>query len=161
MIGSYFGGGGGWAGIVSAAGSSANSYYDYGGDTMMAAKGNVFAGPGINAYENTIVKKPVIFPFAKGGAIGIMGEGTKAEGVLPLTRTSSGNLGVEATMNGGGSGKPAIVNQYIFKGSTFMDQETLFSSVKTISDASVDSRTVAVIRKEYESGDGWLYERLK
>jgi phage-related minor tail protein len=58
----------------------------------------VFSGPGISAYSNQVVSKPTLFPFAKG--IGLMGEAGD-EAILPLTRTSSGNLGVEAT--GGGS----------------------------------------------------------
>ena len=58
-----------------------------------AAHGLAFAGPGIGTFENSIVSKPTIFPFAKG--IGLMGEGTRPEAVIPLTRTKTGDLGVK------------------------------------------------------------------
>lgn len=58
-----------------------------------AAHGLAFVGPGIGAFENSIVSKPTIFPFAKG--IGLMGEGTRPEAVMPLTRTKTGDLGVK------------------------------------------------------------------
>lgn len=57
------------------------------------ASGGAYAGPGISAYSNTIVSTPTVFPFANG--IGLMGE-SGSEAILPLTRTNSGNLGVEA-----------------------------------------------------------------
>lgn len=63
------------------------------------AKGQVFAGPGIGAYENQIVSKPSFFALAQGA--GVIGEGGRAEGVLPLERTSSGDLGVQAVGMGG------------------------------------------------------------
>ena len=62
-----------------------------------SAKGNVFSGSGISAYENQIVTRPTVFPFARG--IGLMGE-AGAEAIMPLTRTSSGKLGVQS--EGGG-----------------------------------------------------------
>ena len=64
-----------------------------------AAKGNVFAQGGI-------VNKPTLFPFA--GGTGLMGE-AGPEAILPLTRGSSGKLGVES--NGGQ--QPQIVNYNI------------------------------------------------
>lgn len=63
-----------------------------------SAHGNVFSGPGISAYENKIVTRPTLFPFASG--IGLMGEAGD-EAILPLTRTSSGDLGVKSS--GGGN----------------------------------------------------------
>lgn len=61
---------------------------------IASAQGNVFAaGPGISAYSNTVVDHPTLFPFARG--IGLMGE-AGAEAIMPLVRTSSGNLGVRA-----------------------------------------------------------------
>ncbi len=61
------------------------------------AKGGIFSGPGISAYSNSIVSEPTIFPFAKGTAL--MGE-NGSEGILPLGRTSSGELGVKTTGDG-------------------------------------------------------------
>lgn len=59
------------------------------------AKGNIFSGSGISTYSNQIVNRPTIFPFAKG--IGLMGE-AGSEAIMPLRRTKSGNLGVEASV---------------------------------------------------------------
>lgn len=72
------------------------------------AKGGVYNSPGLSAYSGTIVDKPTVFPFAKGGAIGLMGE-AGSEAILPLRRGSDGKLGVEA----GGSSKVTVnvVNQ--------------------------------------------------
>jgi len=44
------------------------------------------------------VNKPTLFPFASG--IGLMGE-AGAEAIMPLKRTSSGDLGVQAEGGGG------------------------------------------------------------
>lgn len=70
-----------------------------------SAKGNVFpSGTGLSAYTNSIVASPTLFPFAKGGIpnIGLMGE-AGAEAIIPLTRTSTGDLGVRAEGMGGGT----------------------------------------------------------
>ena len=64
------------------------------GPPVPSAKGNVFTGPGISAYSNMIVDRPILFPFAKG--IGIAGEAGD-EAIMPLKRMPSGNLGVEAS----------------------------------------------------------------
>lgn len=71
-----------------------------------SAAGNVFSGPGISAYSNTIVDRPTLFPFATG--IGLMGEAGE-EAILPLTRTSGGDLGVKA--QGGGNVTVNVYNQ--------------------------------------------------
>ena len=92
------------------------------GSSTASAHGNVFAGPGISAYENRIVKKPTLFPFAHG--IGLMGEGTKPEAIMPLTRTPGGDLGVKAV---GGGGAQNV--QYVdMRNSTFLDKETMNQS---------------------------------
>jgi TP901 family phage tail tape measure protein/lambda family phage tail tape measure protein len=63
-----------------------------------SAKGNVFSASGLAPYLNKIVSKPTLFAFAKG--IGLMGEaGRDGEAIMPLTRTSSGDLGVRASGN--------------------------------------------------------------
>lgn len=66
-----------------------------------SAKGNVFSGGNISDYSNSIVSRPTVFsygsqlqPFARGA--GLMGEAGR-EAILPLARTSGGNLGVYAT----------------------------------------------------------------
>jgi len=59
------------------------------------AMGNAYAKNGIVPFaKGGIVDKPKIFPFANG--IGLMGE-AGPEAIMPLRRTSSGRLGVEAT----------------------------------------------------------------
>ena len=71
-----------------------------------SAQGNVFAaGTGLEAYTNTVISAPTLFPFAKGGVpnIGLMGE-AGAEAIVPLTRTSNGDLGVRAE----GMGKASV-----------------------------------------------------
>lgn len=64
------------------------------------AKGGA-PGGGTAAYRNSIVSSPTVFPFAKGGVpnIGLMGEAGH-EAIMPLTRTSSGDLGVRVTSDG-------------------------------------------------------------
>ncbi|WP_236166624.1 phage tail tape measure protein [Pseudomonas juntendi] len=62
----------------------------------------LFANGG--AFTNTIVSTPTAFGMA-GGKIGVMGEAGD-EAIMPLTRTSGGQLGVMAV--GGGSGGTAI-----------------------------------------------------
>lgn len=95
---SYAGGGTGSAGSTQAGYSG-----DLSGFTPVAsAKGNVFDTPGLSAYSNSVVSSPTIFPFAKGA--GLMGE-AGPEAIMPLTRTSGGQLGVRAL---GGSGGTAI-----------------------------------------------------
>ena len=69
------------------------------------AAGGMYAGPGISAWENQIVKSPTIFPFAKG--IGLMGEAGD-EVIMPISRMSSGNMGVEARVTTGQSQAPAL-----------------------------------------------------
>ena len=57
------------------------------------------------AFTNSIVSKPTAFGMAN-GKTGVMGEAGE-EAIMPLTRTSSGKLGVMA-MGGGGSGGTQI-----------------------------------------------------
>lgn len=71
--------------------------FDFGSFFTANATGNVYSGPGINRYSNSVVTKPTFFPFAKG--IGLMGE-AGAEAILPLTRVG-GDLGVKADGIGG------------------------------------------------------------
>ncbi len=78
-----------------------------------SARGNAFTkGSGLQSYRNSVVSSPTYFAFARGGIprIGLMGEkpGSPGEAILPLTRTSSGNLGVEAVT--GDSGASPQVN---------------------------------------------------
>ena len=63
------------------------------------ANGGVFNASGVTAFASGgIVNKPTLFPFASG--VGLMGE-AGAEAIMPLKRTSSGDLGVQAEGGGG------------------------------------------------------------
>lgn len=63
------------------------------------ANGGVFNASGVTAFASGgIVNKPTLFPFANG--IGLMGE-AGPEAIMPLKRTSSGDLGVQAEGGGG------------------------------------------------------------
>jgi hypothetical protein len=73
------------------------------------AQGNVYAPDGLtpfakgSAFTNSVVTQPTVFPFAKG--TGLMGE-AGPEAILPLARTSTGDLGVRTT--GGGVGSTVV-----------------------------------------------------
>lgn len=83
-----------------------------GSEPLMFAKGGSFSSPSLSQYSNSIVDKPTFFAFAQGGApnAGVMGE-AGSEAILPLTRTSSGNLGVEASGVGTQTMKIQIINE--------------------------------------------------
>lgn len=70
------------------------------------ADGGVYSSPSLAAYSNQVVSSPTLFAFAKGGAIGLMGE-AGSEAIMPLQRDASGRLGVRAELAGGGS----VINQ--------------------------------------------------
>lgn len=77
-----------------------------------SAQGNVFGGGALSSYRNSFVTQPTVFPFAKGGAVGLMGEaGTEA--IFPVFRTRNGDLGVKVGNDnapGGASGGGMQVN---------------------------------------------------
>lgn len=79
------------------------------------AHGNAFGPNGISAFatggafSNSVVNSPTPFLFGNGGALGVMGE-AGPEAILPLTRTSSGNLGVEASGSSGSHVSIKIIN---------------------------------------------------
>lgn len=72
------------------------------------AKGGTYSSPALSSYSNSVVTQPTVFPFAKG--IGLMGEkiGSPGEAIMPLSRTSDGDLGVKVQ----GSGGSVTVNIY-------------------------------------------------
>jgi lambda family phage tail tape measure protein len=107
--GAYFGGGA----TPASAGSTAAGYSPEllaGWSGVTQAKGGAWAS-GVQmfadggAFTNSVVSKPTAFGMA-GGKTGVMGE-AGAEAIMPLTRTSSGKLGVMA-MGGGGAGATQI-----------------------------------------------------
>lgn len=69
------------------------------GSAIFNAKGNVYASAGLHSYANQVVDRPTVFPFAKGGTFGVMGE-AGAEAIMPLRRGRDGKLGVAANDSG-------------------------------------------------------------
>ena len=106
--GSYFGGGATPSAGSTAAGYSPDVLAGWSGVTQ--ANGGAWSG-GVQmfadggAFTNSIVSKPTAFGMAN-GKTGVMGEAGE-EAIMPLTRTSSGKLGVMA-MGGGGAGGTQI-----------------------------------------------------
>lgn len=78
-----------------------------GSEPLLFAKGGSFNSPSLSQYSNSIVDKPTFFAFANGGApnMGLMGE-AGSEAILPLSRNSSGVLGVQAS----GTANNVIIN---------------------------------------------------
>lgn len=76
-------------------------------DATANAHGNAFNASGISkfatggSFVNSVVDTPTYFRYG-GSNLGMMGE-AGPEAILPLTRTSSGNLGVETSGMGGGA----------------------------------------------------------
>lgn len=109
-------GGGGTGAVGSSAGSSYAGIGDSAGTYGMFAKGGMFGTAQAfakgGAFTNSVVNSPTPFMFANGGSfgnLGVMGE-AGPEAVMPLTRDSSGRLGV--AVNGGmGGGEGATMNQ--------------------------------------------------
>ncbi|MBC3197033.1 phage tail tape measure protein [Pseudomonas poae] len=115
---SYFGGSAAGGGNGLAAGSagatSSNlgaSAAGYSSTYFPQAMGGAWSG-GVQmfadggAFTNSIVSKPTAFGMAN-GKMGVMGEAGE-EAIMPLTRTSSGKLGVMAMGGGGGGGGTQI-----------------------------------------------------
>jgi lambda family phage tail tape measure protein len=105
---SYFAG----SGTASSAGSTSAGYSESalsGWSGVQQAKGGAWSG-GVQmfanggAFTNSVVSAPTAFGMAN-GKTGVMGE-AGAEAIMPLTRTSSGKLGVIAT--GGSAGGTQI-----------------------------------------------------
>jgi len=102
--GSYFGG----------PASAGSTQAGYSSTYFPQAKGGawsdgvqLFANGG--AFTNGVVSQPTAFGMANGKA-GVMGE-AGAEAIMPLTRTSSGALGVRAVGGGQGSSNQVIIQQ--------------------------------------------------
>lgn len=91
--------------VPSVGSSDWSSYFQ---SLFPSANGNVFqnsmpvqAFAMGGAFTNSIVSQPTVFPMAKGA--GLMGE-AGPEAVVPLTRTSTGHLGVRMTGSGENQG---------------------------------------------------------
>lgn len=78
------------------------------------AKGGAIQGsPSLSAYSGSVVDKPTAFMFAKGGAVGVMGEVPgESEGIFPLKRGRDGKLGVAAEISGSAGGTVVEIHNY-------------------------------------------------
>lgn len=117
MLGGLFGGGGGGGGagaaggIASAIGGAAGGAGGGWGAaaaaviSMFAANGKVMEGGRVKAFaDGGVVNGPTRFPLASGN-MGLMGE-AGPEAIMPLTRDSSGKLGVSS---GGAGAQPITI----------------------------------------------------
>lgn len=119
LLGSLIGAGASYfAGDAGSAASAGSTQAGYSGDLSGFTPGSIQADGGAwssgvqlfangAAFTNSVVSKPTAFGMA-GGDIGIMGEAGE-EAIMPLTRTSGGQLGVRA-LGGGSSGSTISIN---------------------------------------------------
>lgn len=133
LIGSIFGG-------QQSSGSSGGGFF--GG---LFEKGGAFAdGQQVTAYaRGGIVRRPTLFPMAKG--MGLMGE-AGPEAVLPLTRTSSGRLGV-AAVGAAGGGNLYTINVDA-RGAS--DPAATSESVKRAVDQALNARIPGIVQTSVE-----------
>ncbi|KQM86215.1 hypothetical protein ASE67_10225 [Sphingomonas sp. Leaf23] len=134
IVSAFGGGGSGFTGfLMSALGG--------GGGGMGFAKGGAFGtaqrfAQG-GAFTNQIVTSPTLFRFAKGSKFGEMGE-NGPEAVMPLSRTSTGKLGVHVA--GGGGQAPIrmgdIHNTYQVSGA--IDQTQIVAMIRQGGAATYD-----------------------
>lgn len=119
--------------LVGAASSAATSFFST--PAKANATGGVYSSPSLSSYSNSIVSSPTMFAFASGGVpnVGIMGEAnnngktTGIEAIVPLSRDSNGNLGINASGMGGNM-KIEVINN--------TNQEVQVSNVTQRSDVS-------------------------
>lgn len=114
----------------------------------MFAKGAAFQAGGVTAFASGgVVGSPTMFPM-RGGRMGLMGE-AGAEAIMPLTRTSSGDLGVKAV------GAGTVVNTSIninVTGGTKEQNEDAGKRVSAAVRQAIDDTVVSVIMREKRPG---------
>ena len=134
----------GMAGISAVGAGALNYTYS---QATKNATGGVYNSPSLHAYSGGVYDKPQVFAFAKG--IGIFGE-AGPEAILPLKRTSSGELGVKAEASGAVN---VVVNNY-----TSAEVKT---NVETLADGTrqIIMTIESVVKGMVNSGklDGVLY----
>ena len=135
---------GAFAGNVSGTGYTSESpsgagTYNYAGSQMtigtVNALGNAFTGGKVTAFANGgIVSGPTLFPMANGA--GLMGE-AGPEAVMPLTRDSSGRLGVRAG-GAGGNVQVTVINNGASDGYQATTQQSTDDNGKDIITVIID-----------------------
>jgi len=117
------------------------------------AKGGVYSSPSLSEYSGQILDKPTLFAFAKGGALGVAGEEPgRSEAILPLTRTSSGRLGVESIGNGGGDTNVSIAVTVNSDGSSSVDAAGSDQAMGKKLGTAIESVVKKVIANEQRPG---------
>lgn len=129
-----FGGGSSGGGFFSSIGSFFSGLFEDGA-AFQRGQVKAFARGGI-------VRQPTFFPMAKG--MGLMGE-AGPEAVMPLTRTSSGRLGVEASGFGSGNYYSLSIDA---RGST--DPAATKASVRQAVDEALNARIPGIIKTSTE-----------
>jgi len=97
-----------------------------GGGLFGSAKGNVFSAGALSMFANGgVLNSPIAFPM-KGGRAGVAGE-AGPEAILPLMRTSGGDLGVNANV-----GNRVNINVHTPPGSRTSEERQTEGGVETI-----------------------------
>lgn len=112
------------------------------------AKGAAFQAGGVTAFASGgVVSSPTMFPMR--GGFGLMGEAGE-EAIMPLTRTSNGDLGVKAV--GGGSTVIAPQITINVSGGTREQNEDAGKRVSAAVRQAIDDTVVSVIMREKRPG---------
>lgn len=112
------------------------------------AKGAAFQAGGVTAFASGgVVNSPTMFPMR--GGVGLMGE-AGAEAIMPLTRTSNGDLGVKAVGTGGVVIAPQITVNV--SGGTREQNEDAGKRVSAAVRQAIDDTVVSVIMREKRPG---------
>lgn len=130
-------GAGGSGGIMGWITKGLGSLFGGGGDKWAGMR-TVTANAKGNAFSNSVVSKPTMFAFGKGGSqLGIMGE-KDPEAVMPLKRGPDGSLGVQmhgGSKTGGQMNSNVVVqNNYTIAGAISSDE--IKAQIKSTAEAT-------------------------
>ena len=112
------------------------------------AKGAAFSAGGVTAFASGgVVNSPTMFPMR--GGVGLMGE-AGSEAIMPLTRTSNGDLGVKAV----GAGSTVIAPQITINvsGGTKEQNDDAGRKVSAAVKQAIDDSVISVILREKRPG---------
>lgn len=124
---------------------------DGGGGVFAAAKGAAFSAGGVTAFASGgVVSSPTYFPMAS-NRTGLMGE-AGPEAIMPLSRTSSGELGVK--MIGSGGGQVVMSNTFNIdvSGGTKEENEDAANRVSAQIKNEMENMVMNIINKEQRPG---------
>jgi TP901 family phage tail tape measure protein len=114
------------------------------------AKGAAFRAGGVTAFASGgVVSSPAIFPMAN-NKVGLMGE-AGPEAIMPLTRTSGGDLGVKAVGAGGSTVIAPQINIRVEGGTKEQNQDAA-NKVSAAVKKAIDDTVMAVLLREKRPG---------